>query len=161
MRLVWPSFDTATETLQTCWKWDVCAEDGWHQFLAHVYCGQTAGCIKMPLTWYGGRPRPRPQCVRWGPSSPRWAQQPPTFRPVYTVAKRSPSQQLLSCCSALLQWLKWQLTVHRAIPMIRISVGSVASDMSGIVRGQHTYTYRHTCAQTPLHRFVVDLLHML
>jgi len=21
-------------------------------------------------TWYGGRPRPRPLCVRWGPSSP-------------------------------------------------------------------------------------------
>ena len=84
------------------------------QFSAHVYCGQTAGCIKMPLgmevdlspedfvfdgdpapspkrgqspspifgpcllrpngcmdqdaTWYGGRPRPRRLCVRWGPS---------------------------------------------------------------------------------------------
>jgi len=36
---------------------------------AHVYCGQTAGWTKMP--WYGGRPRPRRLCVRWGPSSPR------------------------------------------------------------------------------------------
>jgi len=84
------------------------------QFLAHVYCGQTAadGWIKMTLgtqvklgpgdvvldevaappkrgtaprfsvhvyygkrmdedtTWYGSRPRPRPHCIRRGPSSP-------------------------------------------------------------------------------------------
>jgi len=51
--------------------------------LAHVYNGQTAGWIKMPLSikvvgqcplwpkdwmdqdaiWYGGRPQPRPHCV--------------------------------------------------------------------------------------------------
>jgi len=28
------------------------------QFLAHVYCGQTAGWMKTPCTWYGSRPRP-------------------------------------------------------------------------------------------------------
>ena len=40
------------------------------QFLAHVYCGQTAGWIKMPLaTWYGRKPWPRRRCVRWGRSS--------------------------------------------------------------------------------------------
>jgi len=39
-------------------------------FSAHVYCGQTAGWIRMPFGMdYGGRPRPRPHCVRWGPSS--------------------------------------------------------------------------------------------
>ena len=65
------------------------------QFSAHVYCGQTAAWIKMPLgtevglgqehilldgdpapppqkrrqdaTWYGGRPLVREICVRWGP----------------------------------------------------------------------------------------------
>jgi len=26
--------------------------------------------IDQDATWYGGRPRPRPHCVRWGPSSP-------------------------------------------------------------------------------------------
>ena len=31
-------------------------------------CGQTAGWIKMPLV--RSRPRPRPDCVRFGPSSP-------------------------------------------------------------------------------------------
>jgi len=85
------------------------------QFSAHLYCGQTAGCIKIPVglevglspgdfvldgdpapspkgggapnlrpmsvvakwlldglryaTGYGGRPRPRRLCVRWGPTS--------------------------------------------------------------------------------------------
>jgi len=41
-----------------------------------------------------GRPRPMRHCVRWGPSQlppPRkWAQQPLTFRPMSTVAKRLP-----------------------------------------------------------------------
>ena len=31
------------------------------QFLDHVYCGQTAGCIKMPLGM-------EVLCVRWGPN---------------------------------------------------------------------------------------------
>jgi len=36
------------------------------QFLAHFYCGQTAGCIKMPLgTEVGLSPG---EFVRWGPS---------------------------------------------------------------------------------------------
>lgn len=30
MRLIRPSFDTATETLQTWWKWDACTEDDWY-----------------------------------------------------------------------------------------------------------------------------------
>jgi len=35
-----------------------------------VYCAQTVGWIKMPLYWYGDRPRPRRHCVWWEPSSP-------------------------------------------------------------------------------------------
>ena len=37
------------------------------QFSAHVRCGQTAGWIKGAI-WYGGMPRLRRLCVRWGPS---------------------------------------------------------------------------------------------
>jgi len=52
------------------------------------------GWMHQDTTWYGGRPRHRRHCVRWGPSlSPprKWAQQPPpTFRPMFIVAKRSP-----------------------------------------------------------------------
>ena len=35
-------------------------------------------------TWYGGRPRPKPHCVRWRSSYPplKWAQYTPTFRPM-------------------------------------------------------------------------------
>jgi len=40
------------------------------QFSAHVYCGQTAGCSRIPLGRYGSRPRPRRHCVIWGPTSP-------------------------------------------------------------------------------------------
>jgi len=32
--------------------------------------------------------RPRPHCVRWGPSSPRKGAQPPNFRPMFIVTKR-------------------------------------------------------------------------
>jgi len=26
------------------------------------------GCMDQDATWYGGRPRPRPHCARWGPA---------------------------------------------------------------------------------------------
>jgi len=68
------------------------------KFSAHVYCGQTAGCIKMPLgmavglgpddivfdgTWRGDRPQPKRLCIRWGPSPPpkKAAEPPPIFGP--------------------------------------------------------------------------------
>ena len=39
--------------------------------------------------WYGGRPRPRPHCARWGPSCPpRKGGTAPNFRPMFVVAKR-------------------------------------------------------------------------
>jgi len=59
------------------------------QFLAHAYCGQTAGLITMPLSLcYGGRPRPRPHCVRWEPSSPleNWRGTAPNFWLISVVA---------------------------------------------------------------------------
>ena len=110
------------------------------QFSAHFYCGQTAGCIKMPLgmevgvspgdfvldgdpapqkeggppifgpcllwpnswmdqdaTWYGGRPRPRRHCVRWGPSfpAPKGAHQPtPSLGPCLLWPNGRPCQVL-------------------------------------------------------------------
>jgi len=114
------------------------------QFSTHVYCGQTAGWIKMPLgmevglgssgivlnrdpappgkrgtapifgrcllwpngwmdqdtTWYGGRPRPRTHCVRWGPSStPLQGAQPPIFGSCLLWQNGRPSRLLLSTCS--------------------------------------------------------------
>ena len=46
------------------------------------------GWMDQDATWYEGRPRPRPHCVTWGPSSP--SQKGPNFRPTSIVAKRSP-----------------------------------------------------------------------
>jgi len=37
-------------------------------FSAHMFCGETAGWVKIPLTWYGGRPQPRKHCVIWEPT---------------------------------------------------------------------------------------------
>jgi len=34
------------------------------------------GWMDQDATWYSGKPRPRPRCVRWGPSSPKGAQHP-------------------------------------------------------------------------------------
>jgi len=39
------------------------------QFSPHFFCGQTAGCMKMPLGTEVG-PQPWGLCVRWGPSPP-------------------------------------------------------------------------------------------
>jgi len=41
-------------------------------------------------TWHGGRPQPRPLCVRWGlsPFPPKRAEPLPNFRPISIVAKR-------------------------------------------------------------------------
>jgi len=45
------------------------------------------GWMDQDATWYEGRPRPMPHCVRRGPAPPKKvAQQPPSFRPMSVVA---------------------------------------------------------------------------
>jgi len=53
------------------------------------------GWMDQDVTWYVGRPRPRPHCVRRRPSSPSkgahtHTASPHNFRPMSIVAKRSP-----------------------------------------------------------------------
>jgi len=51
------------------------------------------GRMNQDETWHGGRPRPTPHCVRWGPSSPppqKKGAQPLNFQPMSIVAKQSP-----------------------------------------------------------------------
>ena len=48
--------------------------------------------MDQDATWYGGRLRPRPHCVRWGPQSPPQKKRgtglrSPHFHPIYVVAK--------------------------------------------------------------------------
>ena len=58
------------------------------QFSVHVYCGQTAGCIKMPLGMeIGLSPGVFVLDGVTAPFSKRWAE-PPNFRPMFIVAKR-------------------------------------------------------------------------
>jgi len=53
--------------------------------------------MDQDATWYGDRPRPRPHCVRWGPSSPKGAQ-PSIFGTYLLWPNGHPSQLLLSTC---------------------------------------------------------------
>jgi len=39
------------------------------------------GWMDQDETWHRGRPRPRPHCVGWGPSSPQRHSRPPIFGP--------------------------------------------------------------------------------
>jgi len=82
-----------------------------------LYCGQTVGWIRMPLAMEVGY-RPRPHCVRWGPSSPaEWGTAAPHFSAHVYVAKRSPisATELLFICPtaiiprSLLRQLWWKV----------------------------------------------------
>jgi len=56
------------------------------QFSAHLYGGQMAGCIKVPLGMEVGLSLD--DCVRWGPSPlSKRGGAPPNFRPTSIVAK--------------------------------------------------------------------------
>jgi len=59
------------------------------QFSAHFYCGQTAGCIKMPLGIEVGL-SPGDFVLDGDPAAlPQKGQRPsPNFRPMFIVAKR-------------------------------------------------------------------------
>ena len=47
------------------------------------------GWTDQDETWHAGRPRPRPQCVRWDPAPlPKNGAEPASFRPMSVVAKR-------------------------------------------------------------------------
>jgi len=61
------------------------------------------GWTNQDATWFGGRPWPRPRCVRREPSSPHSqkgtaASPSPFFNPWLLWPNGRPSQQLLSCC---------------------------------------------------------------
>jgi len=89
-----------------------------------VYCGQTVGWIKMPLrTEVGLGPGDIPLDGDPVPIPRKGAQQPPTFRPMSIVAKRSPisatAELLLSlmCCQCLpinCYWPRRQSVGHQA-----------------------------------------------
>jgi len=56
------------------------------------------GWMDKDATWYGSRPRPRPHCVRRGPSSHRKGHSSPLFSAHVYCGHGRPSQLLLSSC---------------------------------------------------------------
>jgi len=63
-----------------------------------------SGWMDQDATSYGGRPLPRPHCVRRGPTT-QWkgVQQLPVFGPCLCWRNGRPSQQRMSSCTILLQ----------------------------------------------------------
>ena len=75
-----------------CYRTVVCPAS---PVLSDCYVGVSwpNGWMDQDATWYGGRSRPRRHGVRWRPSFPNekgHSTPRPTFRPISTVAKRSP-----------------------------------------------------------------------
>jgi len=58
------------------------------------------GWIDQDVTWYRGRPWPRPHCVRWGPSSPKGTL--PPFSPHI-------------CCSQTVGWIMMPLGTEEGL----------------------------------------------
>jgi len=76
---------------------------------AHVYCGQN-GCMDQDATCYGGRLRPRPHCVRCGPSSMHpQGHSPPNFGPCLIVS-----------CGQTAGWIKMPLGTKAGVGPGRI-----------------------------------------
>jgi len=81
-----------------------------HHFLAHVYCRQTVGWIKMPFGMdYGGTCRPRSHCDRWEPSSPIRGTAAPKISVVY--------------CGQMAGWIKMPLGTE-----VGLSAGNIVLD---------------------------------
>jgi len=55
------------------------------------------GWMDQDTTWYGRRPRPRPHCVGWGPSSPTYKKE------------HSPQFSAHVCCGQTAGWIKMPL----------------------------------------------------
>jgi len=50
-------------------------------------------------TWYGSRPRPRPNCIRWGPTSAQKGHRAPIFSAHVYCGQGHPPQLLLCSCT--------------------------------------------------------------
>jgi len=107
------------------------------QFSAHVYFGQMAGCIKMPLAMEVGL-GPGDIVLNVDPAPPpqKRAQQPTTFWPMSIVAKRSPisatAELLFKISDNILETVKDRDTVttedHQDI-MCDLSNGMITNDL--------------------------------
>ena len=65
-------------------------------FSAHVLWPN--GWMDQDATWYGGRPRPWPHCVKWGPSPP-----PKGHSPLFSAH---------ACCGRTAGWIKMTLGIY-------------------------------------------------
>jgi len=69
------------------------------------------GYMDQDATWYGGRPRPRPHCARWGPRSPS------------PESGHRPQFSAPVCCDQTAGWIKMPLRV-----MVGLGPGNIVLD---------------------------------
>jgi len=71
------------------------------------------GLMDQDVTWYEARPRPRPHCARWGPSSP-----PPKKGGSF------PKFSAHVCCSRTTRWIKMSLGT-----IVSLGLGNIVLDV--------------------------------
>jgi len=102
--------------------------------LSHVLWAN--GCMDQDATWYGVRPRPRPYCVTWGPSSP--------------LKKRhsSPPNFLTVCCGQTAGWIKMRLRTE-----VDLGPGHIVLDGAQLLLGKgHSPLVRMCGRGLPTHQ---------
>jgi len=77
------------------------------------------GWMDQDATWYGGRPRPRPLCDRWGPSPRKGHSSPPLLGSCLLWPNDRPSQLLLSTCYPVGSKLHYGLLRKTSSPRLK------------------------------------------
>jgi len=97
--------------------------------------------MDQDATWYRATPRPRSHCVRLGPSSPlpERAQQPPTFRSMFIVAKRLDGSrchlvQRYASAQATLCWMGTHSPLQKGHSGPHFSADVYCGQMAGCIR---------------------------
>jgi len=92
------------------------------------------GWMNQGATWYGGRPRRRPHCVRWGPTSPQKGHNPKFSAHVY--------------CGQTAGWIKLPLGTE-----VGLGPGDIVLDGDPPGKGysSHHFSAHVYCGQTVAH----------
>jgi len=110
----------------------------------HIICGPRVmwpnGWMDQDAIWYGGRPRPSPHCVRWGPSSPvKKRHSSPQFSVHVLWPNGRPSQLLPSTCLAIVQFYR----CHIQPSVLYIFIYSSSTSISSSKQNIRSVTHKH------------------
>ena len=106
----------------------------WHRSppIFGPYLLRSNGCIDQDATWYGGRPRLKRLCVRWGPRSPspkRGRGSAPKF-PAHVY------------CGQTAGWIKMALSMEVGLDPVHIVVDGDTAPLPKTGQTPHTKNFR-------------------